>query len=113
MQHHESKLQSNCVKWFRLQHRDKLIFAIPNGGKRNIREAQFLKAEGVLPGVADLFIAYPSQSYHGLFVEMKFGKGKQTDAQHNFQLNIEKAGYKYEICNSFDNFVNKITEYLR
>lgn len=112
MQHHESKLQSNCVKWFRLQHNAKCIFAIPNGGKRNYREAAFLKAEGVLPGVADLFLSHPSKGFHGFFIEMKYGKGKQTDAQQQFQQNVEKAGYKYEIINSFDKFVQIVNDYL-
>lgn len=32
-----------------------LIFAIPNGGKRNVIVARKMKAEGVKPGVPDYF----------------------------------------------------------
>ena len=41
------------VQWFRLQHpkQTKCLFAIPNGGVRNIGTAIKLKREGVVPGV--------------------------------------------------------------
>jgi hypothetical protein len=61
--HEESRLQRACVQWFRLQYPAHTLFAIPNGGKRNAREAGILKAEGVLPGVADLFLMYPNKGY--------------------------------------------------
>ena len=55
----ESQLQSECVRWFRYQYPEfkNVLFAIPNGGKRNISTAKRLKSEGVVPGVADLFLA--------------------------------------------------------
>ena len=50
--HIESRLQQQCVAWFRLQHRSlaPLLFAVPNGGARRLREAQIMKAEGVTAG---------------------------------------------------------------
>ena len=50
----EHRLQVACVRWFRLQHPNVLIFAIPNGGQRNVVTAKRLKDEGVVAGVADL-----------------------------------------------------------
>lgn len=35
---------------------DKLLFAIPNGGSRNIREGANLKRQGVTRGVADVIL---------------------------------------------------------
>ena len=55
MKRDESILQSECVRWFRYQLKD-VIFAIPNGGKRDVSTAIRLNHEGVLAGVADLFI---------------------------------------------------------
>src|SRR3990167_7125439 len=39
----------------------RLLFAIPNGGLRNIRVAMNLKAEGVRAGIPDYFLAVPRQ----------------------------------------------------
>ena len=46
------------------------IFAVPNGGHRSKRTASMLKAEGVCPGVPDLFVPVRS-----LWIEMKRQKG--------------------------------------
>lgn len=62
--------QRNFVKWFRQTHKGVWIFAIPNGEKRSPSVAARLKAEGVSPGVPDLYI--PAWK---LWVEMKRQKG--------------------------------------
>lgn len=111
--HEESKLQRSCVTWFRLQYPDYVLFAVPNGGFRNAREAGILKAEGVLAGVADLFLMFPNKGYMGMFIEMKYGNGKQSEAQINFQANAQKLGYKYVIANSIESFMNEINSYLK
>ena len=108
----ESKLQISCVSWFRMQYPALTLFAIPNGGKRSVITATILKREGALAGVADLFLMYPSKTYHGLFIEMKIGKGKQTENQLEFEKQCKKFGYKYELCRSFDDFVNIINQYI-
>lgn len=66
----EHQEQVAFVEWFRLQFPGVMIFAIPNGGARNIVTAKKLKAEGVLPGVADLYILK-----WRLWIEMKRRKG--------------------------------------
>jgi len=112
MKHLESKLQISVVKWFRLQYPTLTLFSVPNGGKRSIVTATLLKSEGALAGVADLFLMYPSKTYHGLFIEMKIGKGKQTENQIDFERQCKKFGYKYEVCRSFDDFVNIVNQYI-
>lgn len=111
--HEESKLQINCVTWFRLQYPDLLLFSIPNGGARSKVEAGILKAEGVLPGVADLFVALPAKGYAGLFIEMKYGSGKQSPDQIKFEQNSTKLGYKYVVANSFETFMRTVNDYVR
>lgn len=116
----ESQLQSECVRWFRYQYPEYrlLLFSIPNGGKRNISTAKRLKAEGVVSGVADLFLAVPCQNdegeynWLGYFIEMKYAKGKQTESQIEFQKEVEHQAYKYSTCNSFDDFKELIENYL-
>lgn len=112
MKNLESRLQIQCVKWFRYQYPELIIFSIPNGGHRNPVTAKIMKAEGVLSGVADLFLAYPSKGYNGYFIEMKISKGKQSENQKIFQENIVKYQYKYDIAYNFEDFMTLINEYI-
>lgn len=112
MNNRESKLQQACIKWFRLQYPKLVLFAIPNGGYRNAVTGAILKAEGVMAGVSDLILLYPAGGYHGLCIEMKTEKGRQTDTQKEFQKRVEAVGYKYTICRNFDTFAKAIQEYL-
>lgn len=109
----EHNLQVACVRWFRLQHPHKTLIAIPNGGSRNIITAKKLKAEGVLSGAPDLFLFYPSAPWHGLCIEMKTQKGRQSEEQKQFQLMMTKSGYKYVICRSVEEFITEVTWYLQ
>jgi hypothetical protein len=111
--HEESKLQRACVSWFRAQYPEHVLFSIPNGGSRNPREAAILKSEGVLPGAADLFLAFPNKGFMGLFIEMKYSTGRQSVDQVNFQKKVEVAGYKYELINNSDDFVKSVKSYIK
>ncbi len=70
----EHEEQREFVKWFRQTFAGVRIFAIPNGGARNITTASRLKVEGVSPGVPDLYI--PAWR---VWVEMKRTKGSSID----------------------------------
>jgi len=113
MSHEESNLQQQCVTWFRLVHPELVLFAIPNAAKRGKALASIMKREGMLAGVADLFLMCPSKEKHGLFIEMKTEDGKQTDTQKAFAWNSRSKGYAYELCRSFDEFRDIITKYLK
>jgi len=90
--------QVNFVRWFRLQYRDVLIFAIPNGEQRNKITGAKLKAEGVTAGVPDLFI--PAWK---LFIEMKRSKGGSLSAVQKERIKeLEEAGYRVFVCKGFD-----------
>lgn len=118
MQHTESKIQIECVKWFHLQYRTEPalcyhFFSVPNGGLRRLITAQIMKAEGAKPGVSDLLLMVPNGKYNFLAIEMKADKGRQSDNQKIFQKQVEKLGFgKYVICKSFDEFRNEIQNYL-
>jgi hypothetical protein len=121
MKHLESKLQSACVQWFRIQYPAyaKNLFAIPNGGARDVITGAILKREGVLPGVADLFLAIPRYTINkeeftaGLFIEMKFGAGTQSKEQKDFQASVEREEYKYIVVRTLDEFIDNIKAYMR
>ena len=87
-------------------------FAIPNGGFRHIVTAMRLKAEGVRAGVPDIFIAYPMNKKHGLFIEMKVGKNKPTENQKEWLFRLAKNGYAVFTCYSWIEAARTICEYL-
>ena len=113
MNHPESQIQQACVKLFRAKYKDYILFSVPNGGRRSRIEAAIMRGEGVLPGVADLFLAHASGDFHGLFIEIKSEKGKQTAYQKAFEEDILTSGFAYRICRSVDEFDRIISEYLR
>ena len=109
----EHNLQVACVQWFEYQHPNRLIFAIPNGGHRHITVAAKLKKEGVRPGVPDLFIPEPVGPYNGLFIEMKIRPNKPTRSQIKMIGELQKRGYKCEVCYSFEDFKNVVNLYIK
>ena len=111
----EHDLQVACVRWFRYQYPEyaTLLMAIPNGGWRNEVVAAKLKAEGVVPGVPDLFLAIPRCGKAGLWIEMKNGKaGRLSDLQREMIAALEKVGYACIVCHTFDQFFKVVTDYL-
>lgn len=90
----------------------KLLFHVPNGGSRNRIEAQNLKAQGVKAGVPDLCLPVPHGSYHGLFIELKYGKNKTTDKQEWWLAQLAAQGYKTAVCYGADEAMDTIAHYL-
>lgn len=109
----ESKLQIECVKWFRYQYPNLILFHIPNGGRRDEITAQIMKAEGVLPGVSDLLLMEPRNNFIGMFIEMKFDKNGLTEEQIKFFLAAEKRKYKCVVCKTVGEFMNEVNNYLK
>lgn len=89
------------------------IFAIPNGGYRNGREAARLKNEGVKPGVPDLFLPVPRGKYHGLWIEMKRSdrKNQATVNQKEWLGYLKEAGYQTAVCFNADEAIESIEDY--
>jgi len=110
----EHRIQAACVNWFRLQYptHATALFAVPNGGRRDRVSGAKLKAEGVLPGVSDLILLIARGGYHGLLIEMKKPGGKQQPSQRDWQRDMTARGYRYIVCHSFDEFIDRVTDYL-
>jgi hypothetical protein len=90
-----------------------LLFAIPNGGKRDYRTAASLKMEGVRAGVPDLFFAHPTKTAYGLFVEMKKVKGGRVSKEQQEQLEaLADEGYICKVCHGCKEAVKALEEYL-
>lgn len=92
---------------------DVVIFAVPNGGLRNKREAIRFKAEGVRPGVPDLVLAEPRGRFHGLYVEMKRQKhSRVSDDQLRMHRRLRRKGYKVLIGWGVDDVWPQVEAYL-
>lgn len=116
-EHLESNIQRQCVAWFRAQYpnKAKLLFAVPNGGARSKAEAGIMIAEGVTAGVADLILLEAHGGYGALCIELKTKKksSKQSEKQKEWAEVARRAGNKYIVVKSLDEFIEEVTKYLK
>jgi len=102
MKHLESSEQQALFSWAKLmrpQHPElSLLHSIPNGGKRNVREATRLKKEGALAGVSDIFLPVARGGFHGLYIELKVKGGKLSDNQKWWIEEVSLQGYMATTC---------------
>lgn len=91
---------------------NKLLFAVPNGGSRHIREAANLKRQGVTSGVSDVILLIPKKGYASLCIEFKTKKGIQSEEQKEFQRQAENCRNKYVIARSVKQGIDALKEYL-
>ena len=91
-----------------------MLFAVPNGGDRNVIVARKLKAEGVKRGVPDLCLCLPRGGYHGLFIELKRQKGGVTSPEQKAWIAaLRGQGYRAEVCKGATEAWDVIREYMR
>lgn len=109
----EHQEQKAFIQWCNIKgYPYNLIFAIPNGGKRNIVVARKLKAEGVKSGIPDLFLPVVSAQRSGLFIEMKSKNGKATAGQKQRMADLSREGYRCMICYGIDDAVKCVLDYV-
>lgn len=95
------------VNWFRATYPAILIFAIPNGEKRDIGTAVKLKAEGVVPGIPDLYI--PAWR---LWVEMKAKGGKISHEQSEVMDYLQTVGDTCIVAYGWQDAVEQVQKVL-
>lgn len=110
----EHRIQADCVRWFEEQYPeyDGLLFAVPNGGRRDKVTGAMLREEGVRAGVSDLLLLVPTINYHGLCIEMKTPRGRQHPSQERWMEKVRQQGYKYTICRSLEDFIMLVNTYM-
>ena len=100
--------QREFVSWFRKNYKGIRIIAIPNGGQRNIATAARLKAEGVTPGVPDLYVP----AWH-LWIEMKKINGGKISAQqkdwHNY---LQLIKHSVIITAGFEDAQSQVKDFI-
>lgn len=91
----------------------RLLFHIPNGGKRLKTEAARFRAAGVRSGVPDLFLPCARGGYHGLWIEMKAVGGRVSREQERWQTELLGQGYMCAVCYGADAAITTIEKYMR
>lgn len=104
-----SALPSTRVEFPQLQ----WMFAIPNGGFRDIRTAGKLKATGVKAGVWDIFLPIPIGSYAGYFIEMKVNKNGLSPLQKSFGVEMSQQRYQTGVFYKWEDAALSLKNYLR
>lgn len=85
------------------------IMAIPNG---QYRKGQRMEP-GLRAGVPDLFLPVAMYGYHGLWIELKVGRNKQTEAQARWYVDLLNLGYQVTVVrDDADEAIARIALYL-
>jgi hypothetical protein len=80
------------------------LYANPNGGKRNPREAARMKGQGVKPGAPDICLPIARGEYHGLYIEMKKpvvkgdSRPRVSPEQRAYIDHLNSEGYLASVC---------------
>lgn len=90
-----------------------VLYAIPNGGYRHTREATALKRQGVKAGVSDICLPLARGKYHGLYIELKVGKNKPSEAQLHWLQLMQNNGYGVAVCYGGFEAKRLIEKYLK
>lgn len=113
MRHAEYDLQVSCITWFRLQYRDRLIYHVPNGERRDAITGARLKRSGVVAGVPDLVIPYATGSYSHLYIELKAGTtGRLSQNQKEVIEQLRSGGACVVVARSIDDFIFAVRDYF-
>ena len=89
------------------------IVHIPNEGKRSLSYAARMKRMGLRSGFPDLFVPLARGGYHGLFIEMKYGKNKTTKEQKEWLERLSAEGYACAVCYNAAEAIKTIESYNR
>lgn len=90
-----------------------LLYHIPNGGKRNQKEAFNLKRQGVRAGVPDLCLPVARGKFHALYIELKVGKNTATQKQKAWIKKLEKQGNLALVCYGWEEASKVLLNYIR
>ena len=89
------------------------IVHIPNEGKRSLSYAARMKKMGLRRGFPDLLVPLARGGYHGLFIEMKYGKNKTTKEQKEWLERLSAEGYACAVCYNAAEAIKTIESYNR
>lgn len=113
----ESTEQQTLVAWAKRNEEEwpelRMLYHIPNEGKRSRKTGARLKAEGLKSGVPDICLPVARGRHHGLYIELKRRKdSKVTKEQLEWIADLVAQGYVAAVCRGCDEAISLITRYL-
>lgn len=114
LERYEQTQVFNWAKWKIEKYPELMVmYAIPNGGSRNVIEAKYLKASGVRAGIPDICLPVPRHGYGALYIEMKSKNGKVSGIQKDIFGKLSLFYNKVVVCYSANEAIKAIEAYLR
>lgn len=90
----ETKVQRSILDWLARALPDAIVFAVPNGGRRDRVTGARLKAEGVRAGAPDMVLAHRGIT---AFIEVKNDTGSLSKAQRQFRDECAAQAIPYAV----------------
>lgn len=90
----------------------KLLYHVPNGGKRDAKTGRALKRQGVKAGVPDLCLPVARGGYHSLYIELKVGKNTTSPKQKEWIAALRQQGNYVSVCYGWEEAKETIENYL-
>jgi hypothetical protein len=111
--HPELLLQIAVVKWLRLQFPEIRYCASAGGMRTSLSVAKKMKASGYVKGFPDLFLYHPTMTKNGMAIELKANKKSYASKEQKQWIeDLNNRGYYAIVSKSFDETIEKITDYL-
>lgn len=112
----EHREQVRLFAWARREEEGRpelgLLFAVPNGGRRDAVTGARLRDEGVRRGVPDVWLPVAREQWHGLVIELKASKGRATREQVEWLRRLGQEGYLALLCVGAEEAQSVIEQYL-
>lgn len=92
----------------------RMLYHVPNEGKRSKANGARLKSEGLRAGVPDINLDVARGEYHGLRIEMKRRRGGRVSPEQAAWLEaLREQGYAAIVAYGWEEAADAIEKYLR
>lgn len=91
----------------------KLMYHVPNEGKRSALTGSRLKQAGLKPGVPDIVLPVARGGYIGLYIELKYGRNKTTDNQKEWLRDLRNQYHLTAVCYGWEQAKDLIESYMK
>lgn len=91
----------------------KLMYHVPNEGKRSALTGSRLKQAGLKPGVPDIVLPVARGGYIGLYIELKYGSNKTTENQKDWLRDLRDQNHLTAVCYGWEQAKDLIESYMK
>lgn len=112
----EHVVQVDAIAHTRYHHPGKIVFHAVNEGDIKVQYRQKLIEAGMLAGIPDVLILYPSGIWHGAAIELKRenkSDSKVSDNQKQVLQDLRDAGYFTALAWGFEQYKKALQYYFK